>query len=108
MDLKKIKKCAEKLELLLMKYSKSDKEAIFLYDTLKELISNAKQGSITQPLKYGDVPGDFYFTERDLRKYPDLESAYAKFKIEISGGKTDKIKALLKTIEGYQAKNQMS
>jgi hypothetical protein len=108
MNLKEIKKCAENLELLLMKYSKNDQEAIFLYDTLKKLISKAKQGSITQPIKYSDVPGDFYFTERNLRQYPDLESAYAKFKIEITGGKTDKIKALLKTIEGYQAKNKVS
>lgn len=107
MDFIEVKKNAEKLELLLMKYSKSDRDANFLYDSLKELISDAKQGCITQPLKYGDVPGDFYFNERNLRKYPDLESAYAKFKIEISGGKTDKIKALLKTIEGYQAKKQV-
>lgn len=104
MNLQKVQKCAENLELLLLQYAKSDKEASFLYDSLKNLISDAKQGNIVNPIKYGDVPGDFYFNERNLRKYPDLESAFAKFKIEISGGKTDKIKALLKTIEGYQTK----
>jgi hypothetical protein len=104
MNLQKVQKCAENLEVLLLQYAKSDREAIFLYDALKNLISDAKQGNIVNPIKYGDIPGDFYFNERNLRKYPDLESAFAKFKIEISGGKTDKIKALLKTIEGYQTK----
>jgi hypothetical protein len=87
-----------------LQYAKSDKKASFLYDSLKNLISDAKQGNIVNPIKYDDVPGDFYFNERNLRKYPDLESAFAKFKIELSSGKTDKIKALLTTIEGYQTK----
>lgn len=104
MNLQKVQKSAKNLELLLLQYAKSDKEASFLYDSLKNLILDAKQGNIVNPIKYGDVPGDFYFNERNLRKYPDLESAFAKFKIELSGGKTDKIKALLTTIAGYQTK----
>lgn len=108
MDALEIKKCAENLESLLIKYSKSSKEADLLYDSLIDLITKAKQGGLTQPLKYSDVPGDFFFTERNLGRYLDLESAYAKFKIEISVGKTDQIKALLKTIEGYQSKNKIS
>lgn len=104
MNLQKIQKCAENLEMLLLQYAKSDQEANSLYDSLKSLISDAIQENIVNPMRYGDVPGDSYFNERNLRRYPDLESAFAKFKIEISGGKTDKIKAILKTIEDYQAK----
>lgn len=34
------------------------------------------------------MPGAYFFNEGQLRQYPDLESAYADFKIEVTGGET--------------------
>ena len=86
MNLKKIKKYAEELELLLKHYSKIENDASKLYDSLKEIISQAKQEKITTPLEYSDIPGSYFFNERNLANYRDLSKSYSTFKLEVTGG----------------------
>ena len=86
MDIKKIKQYAEELELLLEHYSKIDKDARLLYDSLQEIITKAKQQIIKKPLEYGEIPGSYFFIERDLAKYRDLSKCYSTFKLEVTGG----------------------
>ena len=80
--------CAAKLEKLFLQYEKVDSEVRDLHETLSPLIVDGQNGNVTQPMEWGDVPGAYYFSEGDLRKYRDLESAYAEFKIELTGGES--------------------
>lgn len=86
MDLEKIKKCAIELEASLTKYGKTDRNAKRLHDSLKDILEDAKQGRITTALEYADVPGTYFFNERNLSTYRDLSKNYSKFKIEVTGG----------------------
>ena len=104
MDIKKLKNYASKLETVLNQYSASDREVKLLSESLKDHIEMAKQGKITAPLEYQSVPGSYFFNEGNLRKYADLEEAYAEFRIEITGGETEEVRNLLDVIEGYQSK----
>jgi hypothetical protein len=61
---------------------------------LKAVLSDARIGRISAPIAWQDVPGDLAFADGGLRRYRDLESAYSKFKIEITGGETPALRAL--------------
>ena len=80
MDKQKVKQLAEELELVAHKYS-FDSNVGDLLSALKELLSNAKAGSITGVVDH--VPGEYYFQEGELSKYADLEAAYSKFKMTL-------------------------
>lgn len=86
MNLEKIKQCAEELELLLEHYSKIDKDARLLFDSLKEIILKSKQQKIKEPLDFSNVPGAYFFNEGNLAKYRDLSKCYSTFKLEVTGG----------------------
>lgn len=87
-----LKKTALHLEEQLIIHSKIDPEAVALHSDLKQLLENAKAGAVTEPIEVGAVPGRYRFTERNLQQYGDLEEAYAKFSIEITGGETPALK----------------
>ncbi len=55
------------------------------YKSIRPIVELAKQGKITQPLEWRDIPGGRLFLETDLRKHKELESAYAIFKLEVTG-----------------------
>ena len=103
MVLEPLRQYAEKLERALMKYKK-DNEAGALADSLRDLVERAKQGSIKEPIDYGKVPGSYFFNEGRLRQYPDLEEAYAEFKLEVTGGETEEAKKALDMIAQFQKK----
>lgn len=94
MDQVLLAKNAEKLEQLLAQYSSVDAEVRDLSDALSKLISDACTGKIVAPIEWRDVPGAYNFTEGGLRKYDDLETAYAKFKVEITGGESPVLRRL--------------
>lgn len=94
MDLIELKKTALSLEHQLNVHSKIDPEAIALYADLKPLLDKAKAGSISEPIEVGAVPGRYRFTERNLQQYGELEEAYARLSIEITGGETPALKYL--------------
>lgn len=72
---------AIELEVLLTRYSQSDREVSQLAGSLSDLIDQAKSSKLKLPVK--NVPGNYWFTEGNLSQYPDLESAFAKFKLSI-------------------------
>ena len=88
MDQKKITESAERLRQLLHTYSSTDIEVAQLLSGLAPFIEDALAGKIREPLKWGNIPGAYYFMEGTLRKYAELETAYANFKIEITGGES--------------------
>jgi hypothetical protein len=100
MDIKKVKQYAEELELLLEHYSKIDNDASLLYDSLKEIITKAKQQIIKKPLEYSEIPGSYFFNERNLAKYQDLSKCYSTFKLEVTGGDDEygELRKLVKSI----------
>lgn len=94
MDQELLTKSAEKLDQLLLRYSQVDIEAKEMLRELSQLIHDARFGKIAGPLDWRTIPGSYYFTEGHLRKYNDLEAAYAEFKIEISGGESPVLRKL--------------
>jgi hypothetical protein len=86
MNLAAIKSAAEQLEIQLTKYAAIDADAELLRGGLVTLIAKAKAGDIKTPMEWQKIPGSYFFNERNLRQYRDLEEAYAVFKIELNGG----------------------
>ncbi|MDE1150391.1 MAG: hypothetical protein PW843_27910 [Azospirillaceae bacterium] len=103
MDQALIKQTSIALEDLLKIYAKNDPEAQSLFGALKPIIDDAKAGKIQSPMDWGDVPGGWFFMEGTLRKYRDLESAFSKFQIEVTGGETPDVKAALQAIRAMRA-----
>ena len=66
--------------------------------SLSSLIRASKDGTIVQAMEWRDIPGAYWFTEGALSKFGDLESAYAEFKIELSGGPSPGLLALREKI----------
>lgn len=94
MDAIKIKSTAQLLKEVLTKYSKTDSDAKDLLEALTPLMDAAANGDITTPLDRASIPGSYFFNERNLRSYPDLEIAYVDFKIELTGGPSPALQAL--------------
>lgn len=102
MDQIRLKQYAEQLNLLLIKYSVHNKDAVNLHVALAQLIRSAQSKSIAGPMKWNTVPGDWFFTEGTLGAYSDLESAYSRFKIEVTGGESEVLRELRRKIEGNE------
>lgn len=83
---------AEKLETLLLQYSSVDSEVSGLFDALSGLINEARTGKIVTPMEWREVSGTYNFTEGGLSKYGALETAFAEFRIEITGGESPALK----------------
>lgn len=90
----KLAQCAHRLQIIFLQYEVADSEVRDLHDTLSGLIADAQNGSVTHLMEWRDVPGAYYFSEGNLRKYRDLESAYAEFKIELTGGESSVLREL--------------
>ena len=86
---------AEQLEILLLQYGMADPEVSKLHSSLLVLIGQARTCVIAEPIEWRDIPGVYYFSEGGLGKYGDVETAYAKFKIQISGGESPALRNLL-------------
>jgi hypothetical protein len=93
-----LKSDALKLKILLVKYEKIDIEAKNLKICLDEIIANAILKKIHRPLEIKEMPSNYFFNEGDLRKYPDLEEAYSKFFIGVTGGISPEIANILDEI----------
>jgi hypothetical protein len=89
MDKALLKKAADELDRFLSKYDATDPLAAALRKgQLSKLIDDARHERIIAPLEWQDVPGGYPISEGAWRQYPNLEHAYAVFKIEITGGET--------------------
>jgi hypothetical protein len=81
-DNERLKQKATKLEEMLITY-KGEPEVDALERALHILIASAKDKLISIEVEH--VPGGYLFSEGSLRKFRDLEEAYASFRIEIYG-----------------------
>lgn len=94
MDPMALKNAAIALRLLLDSYATADQEAYLLREALGDVLDRAIAERIDLPLQRRDIPGGWFFDEGSLRKYPDLELAYATFCIEARGGESPVLNAL--------------
>lgn len=96
MNLSQLKKKAEELMALLSHYAEFDKEAEGLLHGLLPFTDRAFAECLEIPLDWTDMPGCYLFNEGTLGKYADFETAFAEFKIEITGGETPAFRKLRK------------
>ena len=94
MDRILLAEATDRLEQILQRYSAVDAEAKGLLTALSSLIASIRSGKITAPLEWRDIPGAYSFMEGGLGKYSDLETAYAKFRIEVTGGESPVLRNL--------------
>lgn len=76
------------LETELKAHADLDREAAELYADLKPLLKLVKEGLVTTPWEWGQIPGRYRFSERGLQAYEPLEQAFATFCIELTGGES--------------------
>ncbi len=94
MDQQRLQAHAAELEQLLARLAPADAEVADLRSALEPLLALAGSGALTAPLPWGDIPGGRYFTEGGLRQYPELEQAFARFRIEATGGESPALRKL--------------
>ena len=85
MDQVLIKKYAEEFECVLLRHAVKDQEAARFHRAVLGLICNVRSGQITLPLEPRAIPGKLIFNAGHLREYLDLDLAFAKFSLEITG-----------------------
>ncbi|PHV37056.1 hypothetical protein [Janthinobacterium sp. BJB304] len=94
MDQQRLQAHAAELEQLLARLASADGEVADLRSALEPLLALAGSGALSAPLPWGDIPGGRYFTEGGLRRYPELEQAFARFRIEATGGESPALRKL--------------
>lgn len=104
MDKLELKRKAGQLKNLLSQYAINDAEANSLLVGLLPFINDALAEKIDDPLQWTDMPGAYLFNEGQLRRYSDLESAYADFKIEITGGESPVLREMREAENRKKAK----
>ncbi|KJZ43078.1 MULTISPECIES: hypothetical protein [Pseudomonas] len=92
MNIKNLEASAIDLEQQLIRHSTLTPDAADLYRGLKPLLELVKTGKIVTPIEWGEIPGQYFFTEKGLQIFEELEEAYAKFSIEITGGESPALK----------------
>ncbi|OEZ86467.1 hypothetical protein JAB6_16260 [Janthinobacterium sp. HH104] len=94
MDQSRLQACTTELEQLLARLAGADTEVADLRSALEPLLALAGNGGLSAPLPWGDIPGGRYFNEGSLRCYPELEQAFARFRIEATGGDSPALRKL--------------
>ena len=94
MDQQRLQACTAELRQLLARLAGADTEVADLRSALEPLLALAGRGALAAPLAWGDIPGGRYFTEGGLRQYPELEQAFARFRIEATGGASPALRKL--------------
>jgi hypothetical protein len=94
MDQSRLQACTAELEQLLARLAPVDAEVDDLRSAVEPLLALAGSGALSAPLAWGDIPGGRYFTEGSLRRYPALEQAFARFRIEATGGESPALRKL--------------
>lgn len=94
MDQQRLQTLAAELEQLLARLAPADGEVADLRSALGSLLALAGSGALSVPLPWGEIPGGRYFNEGSLRRYPELEQAFARFRIEATGGESPALRKL--------------
>jgi len=99
----KLKAAAEHLEWVLRQYP--DEPVVQgLLESLLPLIEDAKGGLVKAPIDSGKVPGTYNNADGVYIPYknPSVGDAYAKFKVELGGGLTERARRQLAEMEEYR------
>lgn len=88
MEQSRLQVLAAELEQLLARLAPADVEVADLRGALAPLLAQALAGSLATPLEWGEIPGGRYFSEGGLRRYSELEQAFARFRIAATGGES--------------------
>ena len=94
MDQQRLQARAAELEQWLARLAPADGEVADLRSALEPLLALAGSGGLSAPLPWGDIPGGRYFNEGSLRRYAELEQAFARFRIEATGGDSPALRKL--------------
>jgi len=87
--LDRLKKEAQALRDILLKYKDQEPDADLCLQALDPIIQKVLDGKITAPIPRKDIPCGYYFTEGSLRPIPGMHSAFAKFRVHVTGMDTD-------------------
>ena len=68
--------------------------SIAVTSTSMQAQAQVAAGALNAPLPWGDIPGGRYFNEGSQRRYPELEQAFARFRIEATGGESPALRKL--------------
>lgn len=93
MDQAALQQAADRLDEMLQHHA-ADQQVQSLRAALAGLIAAARTGQIADSLDWRDVPGAHGFAEGGLGQYSDLESAYAAFRIALTGGESAVLRKL--------------
>jgi hypothetical protein len=88
-EVDRLKKQAQALRNILLKYEDQEKEAKNCLQILDPIIQRVLDGKITAPLSSEDIPCGYYFAEGSLRPIPGMHDAFASFAVHIRGHDTD-------------------
>lgn len=85
MDHATLQATAAELHGLLVQHAGEDHAIDTLHEMLRPMLLAAEAGQITTPVPWVDVPGDRPFLEGDYAAFPDVEDAYSRFKLLVTG-----------------------
>ena len=92
-DNDKLLKAALRLKKVFTEHA-ADSTVSGIYASLAPLIEDSINGDIVNALDWENIPCGYFFIENNDDKYSELESAYANWKIEITGGETSALRKL--------------
>jgi hypothetical protein len=77
-----------------------DDEVSDFFRCISPVIEDVRAGRITPPVEWGEIPCFLYFTEGTLQRFPEIENAYARFKISMTGGMPQEIQDWIENSQG--------
>ncbi|VVO63575.1 hypothetical protein PS850_00943 [Pseudomonas fluorescens] len=99
MNIEVLKEKALQLRAAIAALKSTDPAAAKLSVELEPLLILAERGQIQTSMEWRDIPGRHLFTENGLQQYPQLEHAFAEFKIELTGGESPTLRRLKAQME---------
>lgn len=96
-ELEEVRRYAAELKRLLIHYASQEPEAAMCLRELAPLIDDIIIGIARLPVKH--VSCGWHFVEGGLRKYSDLEDAYAKFVFSAAGGDERKLHRFFQSLD---------
>ena len=88
MDQVKLKAVVAELQALLIQHAGENEAVDALHKRILPMLVAAEAGQIATPVPWMDVPGSRPFAEGEYAELPDVEDAYARFKMLVTGSES--------------------